>query len=45
MSDLTVMCKPRECDALAKPTCADGSDPKVIFDVDGCCPKYVCDCE
>jgi len=43
LSDLTVMCKSRECGTLTKPVCSDGSEPKVIFDVDGCCPKYVCD--
>jgi len=42
MSDQTIMCKSRDCATLAKPVCADGNDPTVIFDVDGCCPKYVC---
>jgi len=42
MNDLTVMCKSRDCPVLKKPLCEDGREPSIIYDIDGCCPSYIC---
>ena len=45
MNDLTVMCKSRDCPVLKKPLCEDGREPSIIYDIDGCCPSYICSCK
>lgn len=43
-SEYNIMCKAKEC-SNAKQVCTDGKEPTAVFDVNGCCPTYVCDCE
>ena len=45
LGDKNLMCKAKQCANTPKPTCAEGVEPSVVFDVDGCCPSYVCDCK
>ncbi|XP_078495661.1 uncharacterized protein LOC445660 [Ciona intestinalis] len=43
LGDRNLACKARECSDIAKPMCPGGVEPSVVFDIDGCCPTYVCD--
>uniref|UniRef100_F6TIX8 CTCK domain-containing protein n=1 Tax=Ciona intestinalis TaxID=7719 RepID=F6TIX8_CIOIN len=43
VGDRNLACKARECSDIAKPICPGGVEPSVVFDIDGCCPTYVCD--
>lgn len=42
--DHTTMCQARKCLELAKPTCSGGKEPSIVYDIEGCCPTYKCDC-
>ena len=45
LGDKNLMCRAKPCALAEKPMCANGIEPSVVFDVEGCCPSYVCDCK
>ncbi|XP_077966609.1 von Willebrand factor-like [Styela clava] len=43
LSDKNLLCSTKRCSAKNLPICLNGKQPKAVFDVNGCCPSYVCD--
>lgn len=44
-SDQNQICSAKQCATRTMHTCQDGTEPTAVFDVNGCCASYVCDCE